>query len=68
MKIIFSDRKQFNLSVDVIFSPNTRLNSAGDLRTDYTDMTYTFEDKWHCFNAVKRLGLAGISDFIVDNT
>lgn len=63
MKIIFSNREQFEASVEVVFHYNTRCDSAGDLHTDYVDMTYSFADASHGQRAVKRLKERNLTAF-----
>lgn len=67
MKIIFSNREQFELSVPLVLSPSVRLRSDGDIDIGYADMTYTFFDKYHGQTAVKQLEKMKISDFVIDN-
>jgi hypothetical protein len=66
MKIIFSNREQFEKSIDIIFNPNTRCSSTGNLDIGYADMIFSFSDEYHGNCAVQRLRLAGVSDFSVE--
>jgi hypothetical protein len=53
--IEFQDRVSFEKAVAVLFSPNVRQISDGDVNVFYADMKAVFEDRYHAIRAHEAL-------------
>jgi hypothetical protein len=65
-KICFSNRDDFNNSVEIVFHVNTRQLCDKPLTVEYADMIYTFWDEYHADRAICRLREKGINTFNVE--